>query len=156
MSIVSAFLKQDKADFSWYKAADETLAEMTGARKNRWGEHMRDESGNLMYEKNEAGELVPKIAGLSDYKNLSKSMEGYDAILKQFSASEMRGNPIALLHLFNQAVLGRRFKTDPTGKTTIHQTDKGIQQSIERIPEAIKESFEDLMDFVNQKYYLWD
>ena len=104
-----------------------------------------------MYEKNEAGELVPKIAGLSDYKNLSKSMEGYDAILKQFSASEMRGNPIDLLHLFNQAVLGRRFKTDPTGKTTIHQTDKGIQQSIERIPEAIKESFEDLMDFVNPK-----
>ena len=159
------FFRDGKYDFSWSEAMAEDLADDYGIQINRWGEQMKDEHGRLLWETDalgnpkldEKGKPIPKFADMwNDYRILQKtSFDPKKSFDPKYSKT---GHPFlnptnskAWMMYWMQDIKGLRFRTDPTGKTTIHQTDTGVQQSIERLPETIKESLEDIINFVTPK-----
>ena len=145
------FFRDGKYDFSWSEAMAEDLADDYGIQINRWGEQMKDEHGRLLWETDalgnpkldEKGKPIPKFADMwNDYRILQKtSFDPKKSFDPKYSKT---GHPFlnptnskAWMMYWMQDIKGLRFRTDPTGKTTIHQTDTGVQQSIERLPETI-------------------
>ena len=161
-----AVFRDGEYDFSWSEAIARKNADRYGIQINRWGQQMMDESGKLLWKTDAQGNImhdkegnpIPLIADIwDDYRILFKTSfdpkksfdPKYAQIPHPFSDFQ---NPAAWMNWFQQDIKGLRFRTDPTtGERKVIQTDTGVQQSIERLPETIKEAMEDIINFVTPK-----